>query len=301
MKQRDSEFRWLLRSAETVCVMEVHNALSAIIAEQAGFKTLWASGLTISASAGLRDSNELSWTQMLDILEMICDAVSIPVFVDGDTGYGNFNNVRRLVKKLCERKVSAVCIEDKVFPKRNSFVKTNHILADIDEFCGRIKAGKDSQVSEHFSIIARTEALICGLGVNEAIRRAEAYYQAGADGILVHSKQDHPGEIFEFIRHWEDRCPVLVVPTKYHKIPFTQFVENKISMVVWANHNLRAAIKAMQLVCKTIYETKSISNLDEQIIELDTLFSIVNEEELSLAEQRYLPNTIKKRERKFDV
>jgi phosphoenolpyruvate phosphomutase len=276
--------------------MEAHNALSAIIAEQAGFTALWASGLTISASAGLRDSNELSWTQMLDVLEMICDAVSIPVFVDGDTGYGNFNNVRRFVRKLEERKVSAVCIEDKVFPKRNSFVKTNHILADIDEFCGRIKAGKDTQVSEHFSIIARTEALICGLGVNEALRRAEAYYQAGADGILIHSKKDHPGEVFEFMNHWADRCPVLVVPTKYYKTPFPQFVKNKISMVIWANHNLRASIKAMQFVCKTIYETKSISALDDKIVDLDTIFSIVNEEELYVAEQRYLPNLMKGRE-----
>src|SRR3981189_3040027 len=170
-------------------LMEAHSGLSAKIAEEAGFQALWACGLTMSASLGLGDSNEASWTQMLEILEYMADAVEIPILVDGDTGYGNFNSVRRLVRKLCDRGVAGVCIEDKLFPKTNSFVGERQPLAEIDEFCGRIKAGKDSQSDGDFVLVARTEALISGHGLDEALRRAEAYHAAGADAILIHSKQ----------------------------------------------------------------------------------------------------------------
>src|SRR4051812_11895955 len=126
-------------------LMEAHNGLSAKIAEEAGFRGIWASGLTMSAALGLRDSNEASWTQVLEVLEYMADSVTVPILVDGDTGYGNFNNVRRLVRKLCQTGIAGVCIEDKLFPKTNSFIGEAQPLADVDEFCGRIKAGKDSQ------------------------------------------------------------------------------------------------------------------------------------------------------------
>ena len=128
------------------------------------------------------------------------DATSMPMLLDGDTGYGNFNNVRRLVRKLGQRGVAAVCIEDKLFPKTNSFLGSGQPLAEIDEFCGKIKAGKDSQSDDDFSIVARVEALISGLGMKEALRRAEAYYEAGADAILMHSKKNHATEILEFLK-----------------------------------------------------------------------------------------------------
>jgi len=181
-KQVPSKFarlRHMLRTPELSFVMEAHNGLSAKIVEEAGFEGIWASGLTISSSLGVRDSNEASWTQVLDLLEFMSDATSIPILVDGDTGYGNFNNVRRLVRKLCQRDIAGVCIEDKLFPKTNSFIGENQPLADVAEFCGRIKAGKDSQTDENFSIVARVEALIAGWGMDEALRRAEAYHAAG--------------------------------------------------------------------------------------------------------------------------
>ena len=112
---RFARLREVLTGPRLGFLMEAHNGLSAKIAEEAGFEALWASGLTMSASLGLRDSNEASWTQVLDILEYMADAASIPILVDGDTGYGNFNNVRRLVRKLCERHIAGVCIEDRLF------------------------------------------------------------------------------------------------------------------------------------------------------------------------------------------
>ncbi len=123
-------------------LMEAHNGLSAKIAEEAGFEGLWGSGLSISASMGVRDNNEMSWTQVLDLLEFITDATSIPLLLDGDTGYGNFNNMRRLVRKLEQVGVAGVTIEDKLFPKTNSFLRSERQpLADVDEFAGKIKAG----------------------------------------------------------------------------------------------------------------------------------------------------------------
>jgi phosphoenolpyruvate phosphomutase len=180
--------RRLLESPRLEFILEAHNGISARIVEQAGFKGIWASGLAISAQFGVRDNNEASWTQIVDMIEFMSDVTTIPILLDGDTGYGNFNNMRRLVRKLEQRQVAGVCIEDKQFPKTNSFIEgERQPLAEIDEFCGKIKAGKDSQLDDDFVIIARVEALIAGWEMAEALHRAEAYHAAGADGILIHS------------------------------------------------------------------------------------------------------------------
>jgi phosphoenolpyruvate phosphomutase len=178
-RSRASALREELLSPRLSFLMEAHDGLSAKIVEEAGFRGIWASGLAISAALGVRDSNEASWTQVLEVLEFMSDATTIPILVDGDTGYGNFNNMRRLVRKLCQRQIAGVCIEDKLFPKTNSFIGEGQPLADIDEFCGKIKAGKDSQTDPDFSIVARIEALISGWGLDEALRRAAAARELG--------------------------------------------------------------------------------------------------------------------------
>jgi phosphoenolpyruvate phosphomutase len=138
--KKTTQLRTMVNSPEMAFLMEAHNGLSAKIVEEAGFKGIWGSGLSISAALGVRDNNEASWTQVLDVLEFMSDATTIPILLDGDTGYGNFNNMRRLVKKLEQRDVAAVCIEDKLFPKTNSFIGgENQPLADVDEFSGKIK------------------------------------------------------------------------------------------------------------------------------------------------------------------
>src|SRR5690349_24838238 len=150
---RAKRLRDMFRSDRIAVLMEAHNGLSAKLAAEAGFEALWGSGLSISAALGVRDNNEASWTQVLEVLEFMADATDLPILLDGDTGYGNFNNVRRLVRKLEQRGIAGVCIEDKQFPKTNSFIGgERQPLADIDEFCGKIKAGKDSQCEADFSI-----------------------------------------------------------------------------------------------------------------------------------------------------
>src|SRR5215468_3580526 len=150
---KTQQFKRLLQSRRLEFLMEAHNALSARIVEEARFGGIWASGLSISAALGVRDNNEASWTQVLEVVEFMSDATSVPILLDGDTGYGNFNSMRRLVHKLEQRGVAGVCIEDKIFPKTNSFIRgTAQPLADIDEFAGKIKAGKEAQRDDDFVI-----------------------------------------------------------------------------------------------------------------------------------------------------
>ena len=270
-------------------LMEAHSGLSAKLAEEAGFRGIWASGLAISASLGLRDSNEASWTQVLDVLEYMVDATDLPILVDGDTGHGNFNNVRRFVRKLGERGIGGVCIEDKLFPKANSFIGEAQPLADIEEFCGRLKAGKDSQVDDDFVIVARTEALISGWPMDEALKRAEAYHAAGADAILIHSKKPDAEEIFEFRRQWGDRSPVVIVPTTYHSTPTDLFRQAGISTVIWANHLLRASITAMREIARRIQQDESLQDVEGRVAGVKEVFRLVGNDELEAAEARYLP------------
>jgi phosphoenolpyruvate phosphomutase len=270
--------------------MEAHDGISARIVEEAGFRGIWASGLCVSASSGVRDANELSWTQVLAVLEFMSDATSIPILVDADTGYGNFNNVRRLVRKLEERGVAALCIEDKLFPKTNSFIQSElQPLAPVAEFCGKIKAAKDTQQDAEFSVIARTEAFVVGRGLDEALRRAEAYYLAGADAILMHSKNPTPDQVLSFMEAWDSTCPVVIVPTTYFRTPTEVFAAAGIRLVIWANHLLRASILAMQRAAATLAREESLMAIDDQIAPLREIFRLQNAEELKEAEQRYLP------------
>ncbi len=269
--------------------MEAHNGLSAKIVEEAGFDAIWGSGLSISTALGVRDRNEASWTQVLDVLEFMSDATSIPIMLDGDTGYGDFNNFRRLVKKLCQRNVAAVCIEDKKFPKTNSLIDGAQELADIDEFAGKIKAGKDSQSDDNFSVVARVEALIAGWGMAEALKRAEAYRVAGADAILIHSKQPTADEVLTFAGEWADRLPLVIVPTKYYDTPTDVFRKARISLIIWANHNLRASLVAMRDVSRQIFEEQTLTGIEGRVAGLTDVFSIAGDTELAEAEKRYLP------------
>lgn len=289
-QRRTLRFRQLLHSPQLEFLMEAHNGISARIAEEAGFKGLWAGGLCMSAQYGVRDSNEASWTQVLEMLEFMADASSLPILLDGDTGYGNFNNVRRLVRKLEQRGIAAVCIEDKIYPKTNSFIDgEKQQLADIDEFCSRIKAGKDAQSDDDFCIITRVEAFIAGWGLGEAMRRAEAYHAAGSDGILIHSALATPKEVLAFKREWGDRSPVVIVPTKYYATPTDVFREAGFSIAIWANHLLRAAIPAMQQCAATLAREQTLQSVEDQVAPVKEIFRLQGASELQEAEDRYLP------------
>lgn len=280
----------MIHSDELEFIMEAHNGMSAKIAQEAGFKGIWGSGLAISASLGVRDNNEASWSQVMDVCEYMSDATDIPILLDGDTGFGNFNNMRRLVSKLEQRNIAGVCIEDKIFPKTNSFIGgETQPLADIDEFCGKIRAAKDTQADDDFNVVARVEAFIAGWGLEEALRRAEAYRVAGADAVLVHSKRSDASDIEVFMKEWGNRHPVVIVPTKYYSTPTALFKELDVSLIIWANHAMRASIAAMQATAKEIYENRNIYCVQDQIVSVSEIFRLQGADELKEAEKKYLP------------
>ncbi|MBI5689754.1 MAG: phosphoenolpyruvate mutase [Verrucomicrobia bacterium] len=286
---RTRQLRALLDPGRLDFLLEAHDGLSARIAEEAGFPGIWASGLAISAQLGVRDNNEASWTQVLEVAEFMADATRGPILLDGDTGFGNFNNFRRVVRKLEQRGIAGVCIEDKLFPKTNSFLRGQaQPLAAVEEFCGKIAAGKEAQGDADFVIVARTEALIAGWGLAEAVRRAEAYRQAGADAIIVHSAQSRPDEVLAFLDEWAGRHPVLLIPTKYHATPAEVFAERRVSALIWANHLLRAAIVAMQTTAARIRRDRSVTGVEEAIAPLAEVFRLQGDAELQAAEERFL-------------
>lgn len=298
-KKKTTMFRELLNSKETEFLMEAHNGLSAKIVEEAGFKAIWASGLSLSAQLGVRDNNEASWTQVVEVVDFMSECTDIPILLDGDTGFGNFNNARRLIGKLERADIGGVCFEDKLFPKTNSFIDgEQQPLAEIDEFCGKIMACKDSQKDDDFMIVARLEAFITGYGLEEAYKRADAYHRAGADAILCHSKKKDDSDIREFMEAWGDRLPVVIVPTKYPDVPVQTFQDYGVSMVIWANHNMRAMVNAMQKVTQEIHDTQSLAGVEKSgdIVSVAEVFRLQNTAELKTAEAKYEnPTEIRKR------
>ncbi|MCP3460885.1 phosphoenolpyruvate mutase [Bradyrhizobium sp. CCGUVB23] len=274
-------------NSELSFLMEAHDGLSAAIAKRAGFKGLWASGLSIATSLGYRDANEASWSQFVDVVERIVDSTALPVLVDGDGGFGNFNNARLLARKLRQRGAAGVALEDSCFPKMNSFVGERHPLADVNEFSGRLRAVKDT-VGEDLVLVARIEALIGGHGMDEAILRAHAYADAGADAILIHSRTSSADEILSFVSAWQNRLPVVIVPTKYFRTPVSAYRDTDISTVIWANHSMRAAMAAMRQVCNEIMAEEGVAGVEPRIATLDEVFALLEYDELARSEARYL-------------
>ncbi|RXH36627.1 phosphoenolpyruvate phosphomutase [Bradyrhizobium nanningense] len=274
-------------NSELSFLMEAHDGLSARIAERAGFRGLWASGLSIASSLGFRDANEASWSQLVESVERIVDSTELPVLVDGDGGFGNFNNARLLARKLRQAGAAGASLEDSCFPKLNSLIGDRHPLADIDEFSGRLRAVKDV-VSETFILVARIEALIAGHGLNEAIVRAHAYADAGADAILIHSRKSSADEVLSFASEWGNRLPVVIVPTTYYRTPVSAYRYARISTVVWANHSMRAAAAAMRHVCDSIAAQQSVASIESHIASLPEIFDLLRYDELAESEKRYL-------------
>ena len=291
VSKKTSALKTMLKGKDLSFLMEAHNGLSAKIAEEAGFKGIWGSGLSISAALGVRDNNEASWTQVMEVVEFMADATTIPILLDGDTGYGNFNSARRLVTKLEQRGIAGVCIEDKLFPKTNSFIRgTAQPLADMHEHAGKIRAMKEARRDEDFVVVARVEALIAGHGLEEALKRGEEYRKAGADAVLIHSSKKNASEILAFCKEWGDRLPLVIVPTKYYTTPTDAFREaGNIRVVIWANHLMRSALTTMQATAKQIFEDQHLMNVEEKVAPLADVFRLQGESELEKAEKSYLP------------
>src|SRR5215475_12509678 len=208
--------RRLLERPGVVVAAGAHDALSAKLAEEAGFDAVWASGFGMSAVQAVPDANILTLTETLEAVRRICDAVTIPVVADCDNGYGNAINVMRTASEFERAGAAGICIEDNEFPKRCSFYAgVRRDLVAVEEHARKVEAATAARRDPRFLVIARTEALIVGLGVDEALGRAHAYADAGADAILVHSKASEFNELRDFARAWNRSVPLAAVPTTY--------------------------------------------------------------------------------------
>ena len=280
------------RMAETglAHVMAAHSPLSARLAEAAGFDGLWASGFELSALYGLPDVSLVTMTQHLDMVRAIIDQVALPLVADLDTGFGNALNVIHAVAQYERAGAAAVVIEDKSFPKVTSLVAGGRQeLVRIAEFQGKIDASIKTRTDPDFLVIARTEALIAGQGEAEALKRAAAYQEAGADMILIHSKQKTPDEVEGFVRAWSGSVPIVIVPTAYPEMDETRIRRlGKIKMVIYGNHAIRAAVTAMQQVFAAIRRDGGIYNVDRTIVSVDEIFRLQGMDAVKRNEQRFL-------------
>ena len=261
------------------------DSMSAKLVEINNFDAIWAGSFAISATHALPDASILTMTEFLNASSNIVESCKIPVIADCDTGYGGPTNVSHTVRKFESAGVSAICIEDKIFPKQNSLLKGGkQKLISEKEFVAKILAAKDAKINDNFMIIARTEALIAEVGMDEAIQRADAYENAGADAILIHSKKETPDEIIEFSELWKGNIPLVVVPTTYPTVSVEELIKNKFKMVIYANQSLRASYLAMNKVLKEIKNSERISEIKqemtsmEKIFELQEMYEITNQE-----------------------
>jgi phosphoenolpyruvate phosphomutase len=266
-----------LREGEMVKACGAFDVMSAKLIEKVtpSFDAIWASGFGISTARALPDAGIITMTELLDAVRFMAEACDIPVIADCDTGYGGPHNVRHLVRKFEDAGIGGICIEDKIFPKINSLFKDGkHNLLPKKDYLAKIIAAKNAKKNSDFLIIARTEALIAGLGMEEALERAEAYEKVGADIIFIHSRKDTPDEIFEFCERRNGKVPILIVPTSYPNVTLDELKSHGVRMVVYAHQTTLAAFAAVSDVIKQMSKVKSLSDLNVKLASMDDVFKL---------------------------
>ena len=286
-----TKLRAALKKPGALKVVGAHDALSARLIERAGFDGVWASGFAISASLKcIPDASFITSSEQLEVERNIAEAVNIPVIADCDTGYGNALNVMRTVNDRERAGVAAICIEDNVYPKRCSFYAgVRRELIPIDEHCGKIKAAKAAQTVPDFMVIARTEALIAGWGQEEALKRAEAYAEAGADAVLIHSKSKTFDELKTLYRAWSRRVPLVVVPTIFDQTTAQEMEQAGAKIIIYANQPVRAAIRAMRETLDLIRTDTRPGAANDRIVTLPEVYDIVGVPQMEQDEKAFLP------------
>tara|TARA_Y100000590_G_C15676622_1_gene998291 strand:+ start:900 stop:1793 length:894 start_codon:yes stop_codon:yes gene_type:complete len=264
-----------LESKSIIKVCGAFDAMSAKLVEYHGFDAIWAGSFAISATHAVPDASILTMTEFFDAASNMTETCKIPIIADCDTGYGGPSNVSHLVKKYENAGIAAICIEDKTFPKQNSLLENgqNDLISEKD-FVAKIIAAKEAKQDQNFMVIARIEALISGAGMDEALKRATAYENAGADAILIHSKKKTPDEVFEFADSWKGNSPVVVIPTTYDTVTLDDLISHKIKMVIHANQTLRAAHASMSRILKEMINSDSLSKVKEEISSMEEIFEL---------------------------
>ena len=278
-KTKAQQLRTLINERPLIAGVGARDALDALLIQNAGFDFVWGSSFCVSVAHCVPDASILSMTQFLETARSMNEVINIPIVYDADTGYGGESNVAYTVRRLEEADMGAICMEDKVFPKQSSLLPGgSHPLLSVEEFARKIRAAKSAQRHGDLVVIARTEALIAGLGQEEALRRAAAYEEAGADMILFHSKSKTPGEIIECVKAWNGKAPVVLVPTNYPELTEPRMEAlGKVKMVIYGNQAVRAAVEAVESVLQQIRAARGAHTVEDQIASVNRLFALQGE------------------------
>jgi len=288
---RRAKLKQLLNLKPVVKVMEAHNGLSALVVENAkvvkndkieSFDAMWLSSLTDSTAKGKPDIELVDMTSRLRTIDEIMEVTTKPIILDGDTG-GEIEHFVFNVRTLERIGVSAVIIEDKIGLKKNSLFGTDveQTQDTIEHFSLKISSGKKALTTDEFMIIARIESLILKQGMDDAIKRAKAYVNAGADGIMIHSREKEPDEIFEFcekFREFAPDLPLVVVPTSFNKVYEDEFAQRGVNIVIYANHLIRSAYPAMMETAQTILENNRCYEVDEKCLSIKEILTLIPDE-----------------------
>lgn len=285
---RQARLRRLLRIKPMVRILEAHNGLTGLIVEKTRIKQdgkikefdgMWISSLCDSTAKGKPDIELVDLTSRMNTINDILEVTTKPIILDGDTG-GKVEHFIFTVKTLERLGVSAIIIEDKIGLKKNSLFGTDVMQKQdtIENFCHKIHEGKTAQVTKEFMIIARIESLILQAGMDDALKRAKAYIEAGADAIMIHSKEKSPSEIFEFCDKFKEfgrDVPLVVVPSSYNAVTETQLIEKGANIVIYANHLIRSAYPAMVKTAKTILENERSLEVDNLCMPIKEILNLI--------------------------
>jgi phosphoenolpyruvate phosphomutase len=285
-----SSIKDLLDRPGASVLIGVHNALGAKIAEESGADGVWISSFEVHTAARLPDADILGTEDYVQVIAQIVDRVQVPVLVDGNAGGGNAINTIRLVREFEKAGALGMCIEDNQFPKRCSFYGMQDELEATSTFSGKILAAIEKRTVPEFAVIARTEALNVGLGLDIALERAKAYVGAGAEGILIHHKGADADPVLEFADRWfkSEETPLVCVPTTYHTVPFSTLEEAGFSLVIFANYGVRSIVKALRSTFDSIMANRQLADADGQVVSMDDVFDLIYLDELKENEARYL-------------
>ena len=270
--------------------MGAHDALTAQLIGSYGFDAVWISGFGVATMAhALPDLNLTTMTETLDAAVRSDRATDLPVVADCDNGFGGLTNVVRTVTEYERAGIAAICVEDNLFPKRNSLFlgDSKRDLIPIEEQARRISAAKAAQRTDNFTFIARVEALIAGHGVEDACRRADAYVEAGADAILIHSRDKTLAEIEGFLGEWQGlgQVPLVAVPTLFPDFTVEELHEKGFDMVILANQPMRAAVRAIEETLETLQRERKAAAVDPGIAPVNHLFELVRTKETIALEE----------------
>jgi len=285
---RRDMLRRTLESKKIVKILEAHSPLSALVGEKTFeekkgkisiFDGFWSSSLTDSTVMGKPDNESLDFSQRLKGIDQIFEVTTKPLIMDADTG-GKIEHFEMKVKSAERLGISALIIEDKKGLKKNSLLSNTSEQTQEDKvkFSEKIQIGKKSQVSENFMIIARIESFILGKDLKDAISRAHSYVDAGADGIMIHSKSKDPKEIFQFSKAFRKiykEIPLVAVPSSYNHIKENTLQENGFNIVIYANHMLRASYPAMELVAKSILKNNRSKEADRSLLSIKKILDLI--------------------------